>query len=36
MIDYRNVGGHIEVYINGVFSFSVDTLSEAIKEFEVQ
>ena len=29
---FNNVRGHIEVYLNGVFMFSADTMSEARKE----
>lgn len=29
MYEFRNVMGHIEVYLNGVFQFSADTLAEA-------
>ena len=30
--EYRNVRGHIEVYLHGEFIVSADNLSEAIKE----
>lgn len=35
MIEYRNVNGHIEVFVNGRFVVSADTLAEAKKEMEV-
>ena len=31
-VEIRNVGGHYEVYIDGVFQFSADTMSEATRE----
>ena len=31
-MEFRNVNGHIEVYIDGVFQFSADTMSEALRE----
>lgn len=31
---FNNVRGHIEVYLNGVFMFSADTMAEARKEVE--
>ena len=31
-MEFRNVRGHIEVYIDGVFQFSADTISEAKEE----
>ena len=34
-MEFRNVRGHIEVYIDGVFQFSADTISEAKKDLEV-
>ena len=34
-IEYRNVRGHVEVFIDGAFCCSADTLSEAKKEMEV-
>lgn len=34
MIEYRNVNGHIEVYVDGVFSFSADTMTEARNEMK--
>ena len=27
--DFRNVGGHIEVFANGEFQYSADTMKEA-------
>ena len=27
--EFRPVKGHVEVYLNGVFQFSADTISEA-------
>lgn len=33
-LEIRNVCGHYEVFINGKFAFSADTLSEAAKEIE--
>ena len=30
--EFRNVNGHIEVYINNEFQFSADTMSEALRE----
>lgn len=32
MYQFRNVRGHIEVFLNGSFLFSADTLSEAYAE----
>ena len=34
MYEFRHVKGHIEVFLNGEFQFSVDTISEAHKELE--
>lgn len=34
MVEYRNVLGHIEVYVDGVFQFSADTMAEAKHELE--
>ena len=34
MIEFRNVRGHIEVYIDGVFQFSADNLREAEQDLE--
>lgn len=31
-MEFRNVRGHIEVYIDGVFQFSADTICEAEAE----
>ncbi len=28
-MEYRNIRGHIEVYLDGVFLFSADTIEEA-------
>lgn len=39
MYEFRNVKGHIEVYFNGVFLFSADTMQEAeteLIEFKVE
>lgn len=33
-IEFRNVNGHVEVYIDNEFQFSADTMSEALKELE--
>ncbi len=33
-IEFRNVNGHVEVYIDNKFQFSADTMSEALKELE--
>jgi hypothetical protein len=30
--EFRHVRGHIEVFLNGIFQFSADTLSEAKEE----
>lgn len=32
MYEFRHVRGHIEVYLNGVFLFSADSLAEAQRE----
>lgn len=32
MYQFRWVYGHIEVYLNGVFQFSADTMKEAMDE----
>lgn len=34
MYDFRNVYGHIEVYYNGKFVFSADTIDEAQRELQ--
>lgn len=34
MVEFRNVLGHIEVYVDGVFQFSADTMAEAKHELE--
>lgn len=34
MYEFRHVKGHIEVFLNGEFQFSADTMSEARKELE--
>ncbi len=31
-MEFRNVNGHIEVYLDGEFQFSADTKSEALSE----
>lgn len=33
--EFRNVKGHIEVFLNGEFQFSADTMGEAIRELEL-
>jgi hypothetical protein len=33
--EYRNVYGHIEVYLHGKFIFSADTIEEAQKELNI-
>lgn len=33
-IEYRHVRDHVEVYVDGVFHFSADTMAEAHKEME--
>ena len=30
--EFRNVHGHIEVFLNGEFQFSADTREEAVQE----
>ena len=30
--EFRNVNGHVEVFLNGSFLFSADTKSEALAE----
>lgn len=30
--EFRNVNGHIEVFIDNEFQFSADTMSEALRE----
>jgi len=32
MYDFRNVRGHVEVYLHGTFLFSADTMEEARRE----
>lgn len=32
MYDFRNVRGHVEVYLRGTFLFSADTMEEARRE----
>lgn len=32
MYEFNDVMGHIEVYLDGVFQFSADTISEAKEE----
>ena len=34
MVEIRNVRGHIQVYMNGMFLFSADTEREAREELE--
>ena len=34
MYEFRNVYGHIQVYLNGVFVLSADTMKEAREELE--
>ncbi len=34
MYEFRSVRGHIEVFLNGVFQFSADTIAEAREEIE--
>lgn len=34
MYEFRNVKGHIEVFLDGVFQFSADTLKEAEDELK--
>ena len=35
MYEFRSVRGHIEVFHNGVFLFSADTMSEARREIAI-
>lgn len=32
MYEFRNVRGHVEVYLDGEFQFSADTIAEAHRE----
>lgn len=32
MYDFKNVRGHVEVYLYGTFLFSADTMEEARRE----
>lgn len=32
MYDFKNVRGHVEVYLHGIFLFSADTMEEARRE----
>lgn len=32
MFEYRNVKGHVEVFLDGEFMFSADTIQEAREE----
>lgn len=32
MYEFRDVKGHIEVFLNGIFQFSADSISEAEEE----
>lgn len=32
--EFKNIRGHIEVFLHGVFQFSADTMAEAIEEIE--
>ena len=34
MFEFRHVGEHIEVYLNGRFLFSADNIKEAYNELE--
>lgn len=34
MYEFRYIRGHVEVYLNGVFVLSADTMDEAKKELE--
>lgn len=36
MYEFRKVREHIEVFLNGVFQFSADTMSEARAELECE
>lgn len=31
-MEFRHVNGHIEVYLDGVFLLSADTIAEAMRE----
>lgn len=35
MYDFVHKHGHIEVYLNGVFQFSADSMEEAHREIEM-
>ena len=30
--EIRHVGGHVEVFLDGVFQFSADTMAEALRD----
>lgn len=34
MYEFVHTKGHIEVFLNGVFQFSADSMSEAMREIE--
>lgn len=34
MYEFRQIKGHIEVYLDGEFQFSADTMQEAREELE--
>ena len=34
--DFREIRGHIQVYLDGKFLFSADTMREAIEEIELE
>lgn len=34
MLVFKRARGHVEVFLNGVFFFSADTMAEAIRELE--
>jgi len=34
MYEFRYVVGHVEVFLNGKFQFSADTIGEAVRELE--
>lgn len=34
MYEFKNVMGHVEVYLDGAFCFSADTIAEAQEEIE--
>lgn len=36
LYEFRNVNGHIEVFLDGEFQFSADTISEANTELQQQ